>query len=59
MSDVRSLPKFTFGDIEKYIKDNLNKVCGGIADNHLKNSMVNEKSFALYSEKGHRKEILS
>ncbi len=53
MSDIRSLPKFTFGDIEKYIKDNLDKVCGGTADNHMKNSMVNEKSFALHSEKGH------
>jgi hypothetical protein len=25
----------------------------------MKNSMVNEKSFALHSEKGHWKEILS
>jgi hypothetical protein len=53
MSDIRSLPKFSFGDIEKYIKDNLNKVCGGAADDHMKNPMVNEKSFALHAEKGH------
>ena len=53
MSDIRPLPKFTFGDIENYIKENLNKVCGGIADKHMKNSMVNEKSFSLHSEKGH------
>jgi hypothetical protein len=53
MSDIRSLPKFSFGDIEKYIKDNLNKVCGGAANKHMKNSMVSENSFALHSEKGH------
>lgn len=53
MSDLRSLPRFSFGDIERYIKVNLDKVCGGAADNHMKNSMVNEKSFALHSEKGH------
>jgi hypothetical protein len=53
MSDIRSLPKFSFGDIEKYIKDNLNKVCGGAADDHMRNSMVKEKYFALHAEKGH------
>lgn len=53
MSDIRSLPRFTFGDIEKYITDSLNRVCGGAADSHMKNTMVNEKSFALHSEKGH------
>ncbi|CAF3762183.1 unnamed protein product [Rotaria sp. Silwood1] len=53
MSDLRSLPKFSFGDIEKYIKDNLDKICGGTADKHMKNSMMNEKSYALHSEKRH------
>jgi hypothetical protein len=53
MSDIRSLPKFSFGDIEQYIKDNVHKVCGGTAASHMKNSMVNQKSFALHSEKGH------
>ena len=53
MSDLRSLSKFSFGDIEKYIKDNLDKICGGTAGKHMKNSMVNEKSYALHSEKGH------
>ncbi|CAF3452704.1 unnamed protein product, partial [Rotaria sp. Silwood2] len=53
MSDLRSLPKFSFGDIEKYIRDNLDQICGGTADKHMKNSMVNEKSYALHSEKGH------
>ena len=53
MSDISSSPKFTFGDVEKYIKDNLSKVYGGSADNHMKNSMLNEKSFALHSKKEH------
>ncbi|CAF1455591.1 unnamed protein product [Rotaria sp. Silwood1] len=53
MSDICSLLKFTFGDVEKYIKDNLDKVCGGAAGSHMKNPMINEKSFALHSEKGH------
>ncbi len=39
MSDIRSLPKYRFGEIEKYIKDNLNKVCGSAADNHMTNWM--------------------
>ncbi len=39
MSDIRFLSKFSFGEIEKYIKDNLNKVCGCAADNHMMNSM--------------------
>ena len=53
MSDLRSLPKFSFGGSEKYIKDNLDKIRGGTADKHMKNSTVNEKSCALHSEKGH------
>ncbi|CAF5178643.1 unnamed protein product [Rotaria sp. Silwood1] len=53
MAGLRSLPKFSFDDIEKYIKDNLDKICGGTAEKHMKNSMVNEKSYALHSEKGH------
>jgi hypothetical protein len=39
MSDIRSLSNFSFGEIEKYIKDNLNKVCSHAADNHITNSM--------------------
>ncbi len=39
MSDIRFLSKFSLGEIKKYIKDNLNKVCGGGADNHMTNSM--------------------
>ena len=53
MSDIRSLPRFTFNDIENYIKYNLHKACGGAAEDHMKNSIVNEKSFALYPEKSH------
>ncbi len=52
MSGIRSLPKFSFVDIEKCIKDNLNKVCGSAADDHMKNLMVNEKFLALHFEKG-------
>ncbi|CAF1558370.1 unnamed protein product, partial [Didymodactylos carnosus] len=42
-----------FGDIEKYIKLKLDKICRGGADSHMKNSMVHQKSFALHLEKGH------
>jgi len=41
MSDIRSLAKFSLGNIENYVKDNLHKVCSGAADDHMKNSMVN------------------
>lgn len=53
MSDIRCLPKFSFGDVENYIKEKLNKICGGFGTNDIQNSMVREKSYALHSEKGH------
>jgi hypothetical protein len=53
MSDLRFLPKFSFGDVENYIKEKLNEICGGFGTNDIQNSMVREKSYALHSEKGH------
>jgi len=58
MSDLRCLPKFTFGDVESYITEKLNEVCGGFGTKDIQNSMVREKSYALHSEKGHIMKIV-
>jgi hypothetical protein len=52
MSDIRCLPKFSFGDIENYIRQKLNEICDDYGTNDIQNSMVREKSYALHSEKG-------
>jgi hypothetical protein len=47
------LPKFSFRDIENYIKEKLNEICGDYGTTDIQNAMVHEKSYALHSEKGH------
>lgn len=58
MSDLRCLPKFSFGDVESFITEKLNEVCGGHGIRDIQNSMVREKSYALHSEKGHIMKIV-
>ena len=58
MSDIRYLPKFSFGDVENYIKEKLYEICGGYGTNDIQNTMVCEKSYALHSEKGHIRKIV-
>ncbi|CAF1263288.1 unnamed protein product [Rotaria sordida] len=58
MSDLRCLPKFSFGDIENYIRQKLNEIYDDYGTNDIENSMVREKSYALHSEKGHIMKIV-
>ncbi|CAF1520337.1 unnamed protein product, partial [Didymodactylos carnosus] len=40
MSDLRCLPKLSFGDIENYIRQKLNEICDGYETNDIQNSMI-------------------
>ena len=53
ISDLRCLPKFSFGDVDSYITEKLNEVCSGHETKDIQNSLIREKSYALHSEKGH------